>query len=193
VTQPARIPHLTAPYSPEVDDALAVMHPKNSPVEPLKLFRTILRDLPLGAAMGKLGPFMLGRSASFDMRSREIVINRVTARCNCEYEWAVHVASYARRVGLSEEQIYATVHGSAAEPCWDNKDASVIAMVDELHDTGHVTDETWVALSVHFDEAALMELLVLTGWYHAIAFLANGARVELEEWAPRFPTKSATV
>ena len=186
-----RIPHLVPPYLPEVEAALAIMHPKNSPVEPLKLFRTMARNLPLGAAMAQLGPYMLGRSANFDMRSREIVIDRVTAQCNCEYEWAVHVAGYAKRVGLTEDQIYSIVHGSGEDSCWDAKDGGLITMVDELHSNGHVTDATWAALSAHFDEKGLMELLVLTGWYHAISFLANGARVELEDWAPRFPVKRA--
>jgi alkylhydroperoxidase family enzyme len=187
-----RIAHLTPPYSPEVEAALGVMHPKNSPVEPLKLFRTMARNLPLGAAMSELGPYMLGRSANFDMRSREIVIDRVTARCNCEYEWAVHVAGYAKRVGLSEEHIYSIVHGCASDPCWDAKDGALLTMVDELHETGHVTDATWSALAAHFNENALLELLVLAGWYHAISFLANGARVELEDWAPRFPEMRET-
>ena len=185
----ARIPHLTPPYDAAVETSLGVMHPKNSPVEPLKLFRTIARDLPLGAAMGRLGPYMLGRDAGFDMRTREIVIDRVTARCGCEYEWGVHVAGYANRVGLSEEQIYSTVHGNSADPCWNSKDAAVVEMVDQLHDTGQVSDETWLELGSHFDEKALIELPVLAGWYHAISFLANAARVELEDWAPRFPAK----
>lgn len=188
-----RIAHLAPPYTPEVEMALGVMHPKNSPVEPLKLFRTMARNLPLSAAMSQLGPYMLGRSANFDMRSREIVIDRVTARCNCEYEWAVHVAGYAKRVGLDQEQIYSIVHGGANDPCWNAKDGALIAMVDELHESGHVTDATWSALAGHFNESAILELLVLAGWYHAISFLANGARVELEDWAPRFPEKREAV
>lgn len=183
----ARISHLNPPYSAPVEAALSVMHPRNSPVDPLKLFRTMARNLPLGSAMAQLGPYMLGRSANFDMRSREIVIDRVTARCGCEYEWGVHVAGYAKRVDLTEEQIYATVHGDAGDPCWSEKDAALVAMVDQLHDTGQVSDEVWNRLADHFSEDGLMELLVLTGWYHAISFLANGAQVELEEWAPRFP------
>jgi alkylhydroperoxidase family enzyme len=187
-----RIPHLTRPFSADEEAAIAVMHPKSSPVEPLNLFLTIARNLPLAAAMGQLGPYMLGRSVHFDMRSREIVINRVTARCHCEYEWAVHFAGFARRVELTEDQIYSTVHGSATDPCWDPKDSGLIAMVDELHDSGHVTDTTWATLSAHFDQNGLMDLLVLAGWYHAISFLANGAQVQLEHWAPRFPVKRET-
>jgi hypothetical protein len=55
-------------------------------------------------------------------------------------------------------------------------------MVDELHDHARVSDATWGALAVRWNEQQLLELLLLAGWYHAIAYLANGAGVELEEW-----------
>jgi hypothetical protein len=29
------------------------------------------------------------------LQQREIVIDRVTAQCNAEYEWGVHVSTYA--------------------------------------------------------------------------------------------------
>jgi hypothetical protein len=37
-----------------------------------------------------------------------------------------------------------------------------------------------------FSEEQLLDLLLLCGWYHAISFAANGARVGLEDGAPRF-------
>lgn len=186
-----RIPHLEAPYDAQVDQALAMMMPMDRDVEPLRLFRTIVRDMPLGMAMGTIGRFMLsGRKhggAAFDLRTREIVIDRVTARCGCEYEWGVHVTAYADKAGLHQDQVYSIVHGTGRDPCWSPRDAAVLDMVDELHDTGRVSDPTWNTLVGHFDEAQLLELLVLTGWYHAISFLANGARTEREPWAARFP------
>ena len=33
---------------------------------------------------------------------------------------------------------------------------------------------------------AVLDLLMLAGWYHAISYAANAARVELEDGAPRF-------
>lgn len=36
------------------------------------------------------------------------------------------------------------------------------------------------------DDAQILDLLLLCGWYHAISFGANGARVALEDGAPRF-------
>ncbi|WP_296480967.1 carboxymuconolactone decarboxylase family protein [Phenylobacterium sp.] len=164
-------------------------------MEPLKLFRTFARNLPFATAMGPLGGYMLSRGrdggAGYDVRSRELVIDRVTARCGCEYEWGVHIASYARGAELTEQQIYSTVHGHPSDPCWDDRDRVVLTMVDELHDTGTLTDSTFAALGAHFDEPRIIELLALAGWYHAISYVANGARTELESWAPRFPERRA--
>jgi alkylhydroperoxidase family enzyme len=41
----------------------------------------------------------------------------------------------------------------------------------------------------HFDERQILELIVTAGWYHVIGYVCNGARIELEEWAPRFPPR----
>ena len=40
--------------------------------------------------------------------------------------------------------------------------------------------------AAEFSEAQLLDLLLLCGWYHAISFTANAARVALQDGAPRF-------
>jgi alkylhydroperoxidase family enzyme len=54
-----------------------------------------------------------------------------------------------------------------------------------------LTDATFDALRRHFDEVRIIELFALAGWYHAISYIANGSRTELEDWAPRFPVRRA--
>ena len=49
------------------------------------------------------------------------------------------------------------------------------------------TEPTWRVMQARFSDATLLELLALAGWYHAICYIANGAQVELEPWAPPFP------
>jgi len=44
----------------------------------------------------------------------------------------------------------------------------------------------WTRLASEFDEQQLLDLTMLCGWYHAISFTANAARVDLEDGAPRF-------
>jgi 4-carboxymuconolactone decarboxylase len=183
----ARIAPLEAPFAPEIDASLRAMMPRNSAFPPLALFRVLVRDPRLAEAMTALGRFLLGRDCALDLHDRELVIDRVCARCGCEYEWGVHVTAYGDRAGLSPAQLEATRSGGAGSPAWSEREALLVRLVDELHDTARVSDDLWAALARHWTEPQLLELLLLAGWYHAISFVGNGARVELEDWAARFP------
>ncbi len=185
-----RIPHIQPPYESNVATILDSMMPANSPVDPLKLFRTFTHNLAMAEATRPLGNHFLGRGRSISSRDREIVILRVCARCRCEYEWGVHAVAYGPRVGLTSEQLAATVIGEADDVCWSATDALLIRMVDELHESAVVGDALWSELSDHWSPEQLLDLLLLSGWYHAISYVANGAHVELEEWAARFPNAS---
>ena len=120
-------------------------------------------------------------------REREIVILRVCARCDCEYEWGVHVTVFGRLVGLSDEHIQATARTLPADPIWSERDSLLIRLVDELHESANVSDALWTRLARYWEEAQLLELLVTAGWYHVISFVTNGVRIQREEWTARFP------
>src|SRR5437870_282349 len=179
------------PSNPRVGAALRAMMPRNSPVEPLKLFRTLARHRPLAAAMTALGRFVLGRELSLDLHDRELVIDRVCARCACEYEWAVHAISYGVRAPLSPEQLTATVTAGADAAIWSARDGLLIRLVDELHDAASVSDELWSELARHWTEPQLLELLLIAGWYHAIAMRSPSSRTARESSSrsgrPAFP------
>ena len=180
-----RITPLSPPYDAEVDGLLGAMMPPGVP--PILLFRTFARNQAMTAAMRGWGSYELGRELSLSMREREIVIDRTCARCGCEYEWGVHVAFFAERVGLTGPQMTSLTHGGPADPCWvDPREALLIRAVDGLHDHADVDDGLWAELHARFSAAELLDLLMLCGWYHAVSFAANGARVPLEEGAPRF-------
>jgi alkylhydroperoxidase family enzyme len=179
-----RIAAVSPPYEPDVARRLEAMMPPGSP--PIALFRTFVRNLPMTEAMGEWGAYELSRRLSLSMREREILIDRTCARCGCEYEWGVHLAFFAERVGFSVEQITSLTHGSSGDPCWTDRERLLIAAADALHEGSDIGDELWAELVVAFDEAELLDLLFLCGWYHAISFAANAARVALEPGAPRF-------
>lgn len=61
--------------------------------------------------------------------------------------------------------------------------------MDELHDTARLSQSAWDALRAHYEDAQLLELLVLTGWYRTISYLANGLLLEGEAWAIPFPAR----
>ena len=180
-----RITPLSPPYEPDVGAQLEAMMPPGMP--PILLFRTFARNRVMTAAMHGWGSYELGRQLSLSMREREIVIDRTCARCGCEYEWGVHVAFFAGRVGLDGPQLTSLTHGDPGDSCWgEPREALLIRAVDALHDRADIDDGLWRELSARFSDAELLDLLLLCGWYHAISFAANGARVPLEDGVPRF-------
>lgn len=183
--RPPRIAPLEPPFDPEVAAVLEPMTPPGVP--PIALFRTFARNPAMARAMQGWGRYELGRDLSLSMRQREIVIDRTCARCRCEYEWGVHVAFFADRVGLTDEQVRSLTHGSATDPCWtDPTELALIDAVDALHDRADIDDELWSRLRAGLDEAQVLDLLLLTGWYHAISYAAHVVGVPLEPGAPRF-------
>ena len=175
-----RIDPVAPPYEVEAAEQLEKMMPSGVP--PILLFRTFVRNLPMAQAMGPWGGYELSRRLSLSMRDREIVIDRTCARCGCEYEWGVHVAFFAERVGLTGEQVASLTHGRASDACWtDARDRMLIEAVDSLHDTSRIEDSLWASLAAVLADDELLDLLMLSGWYHAISFVANGVELDLEE------------
>jgi 4-carboxymuconolactone decarboxylase len=184
--QPPRIAPLQPPYRPEIEDALRRWMPPGSEAEPLKLFRTLNVHEQLASRMRPLGAGILGHGI-VEPRDREIVIHRTCARAGAEYEWGVHVVAFGRPLGFSEEQIAATAGGEPSDPAWSEPDAALVALADELYDTATVSDELWNRLAARFDDAQLLELVVIAGWYRLLACVINAVGVEHEPWAARFP------
>jgi alkylhydroperoxidase family enzyme len=185
VTTP-RIKPVDPPYSPEMQtDVDKLMRGR----PPLLLFRTVARNPRVLQRMMASG--LLDRG-SISIRSRELMILRTTARCGAEYEWGVHVALFGGKAEWTEEQIHSTVHGGADDAGWSNEDRLVIRLADQLHGTATVDEALWGDLSAHFTDEQLVELIMLAGLYHAVAFVANATAVQHEAFAPRFPSHAIT-
>lgn len=175
----SRIKILDPPYSKEAATQLAAMMPAGQP--PIALFRLFARNLPMTQAMHPWGRYELGRDLSLSMRQREIVIDRTTARCACDYEWSVHIQLFADRVGLTQDQRHSLRQGTPADACWpDPTERLLIEAVDALHDTSDINDDLWQRLADSFDDHQLLDLLLLCGWYHAISFVAQATRLPPE-------------
>ncbi|WP_409464843.1 carboxymuconolactone decarboxylase family protein [Amycolatopsis sp. GA6-003] len=151
---------------------------------PLLLFTTLARDRRLFFKLFRSG--LLDRG-NLTIREREIVIDRTTARCGAEYEWGVHVAVYAAKAGLTPEQIRSLTFGGPDDPCWGSEDDRVlIRLCDALHESATVEDDLWAELARRHSDEALLELLMLAGFYRMISYLVNGLALPLEGAAARF-------
>jgi alkylhydroperoxidase family enzyme len=120
------------------------------------------------------------------VRQREIVIDRVTAQCGAEYEWGVHVAIYATKAGLDEHQIRSLTVGEPDDDCWEAEDRLLIRFCDALHDRCMVNDTLWNELKTHYSDEAVIELLMLAGFYRTVSYLTNALALPPEPNALRF-------
>src|SRR4030095_14322754 len=177
----SRIAPLEPPYTPDIQQQFDRIM-KGAP--PLILFRTIAGS---ARAWEKFRAGSLLDRGPLSLREREIVIDRTTALTGCEYEWGVHVTTFAQAAHLTEEQVRATVQGGADAPCWSPAEQAMLAAVDALHHRATLTDSEFSALTAHYDDAEIFEIILLCGFYRTVSYLANGLALPLEEKAARFP------
>jgi len=177
----SRIAPLEPPYAPEIQQQFDRIM-RGAP--PLQLFRVVAGN---PRAWEKFRAGSLLDRGPLTLREREIVIDRTCARTGCEYEWGVHVATFADAAHLSDEQVRATVLGEADAPCWSESEQALIATVDALHARATLSDAEFKTLSAHYEEARIFEIILLCGFYRTVSYLANGLDLPLEQKAARFP------
>jgi alkylhydroperoxidase family enzyme len=177
----SRIAPLEPPYAPDIQQQFDRIM-RGAP--PLVLFRVMASQT---RAWEKFRAGSLLDRGPLSLREREIVIDRTTALTKCEYEWGVHVAAFAEAAHLTEAQVRATVVGDADAPCWSVAEQALIAAVDALHHRATLSDAEFKALSAHYDDARIFEVILLCGFYRTVSYLANGLDLPLEAKAARFP------
>jgi alkylhydroperoxidase family enzyme len=178
----SRIAPLEPPYAPEIQGQFDRIM-RGAP--PLMLFRVMASN---PRAWEKFRGGSLLDRGPLSLREREIVIDRTCALTGCEYEWGVHVATFAQAAHLTEAEIRATVREGADAACWSAAERALIAAVDALHGRATLSDGEFAELASHYEDAKIFEIILLCGFYRTVSYLANGLRLPLEEKAARFPT-----
>ena len=112
-------------------------------------------------------------------RQRELVILRVAALRQSEYEWAQHLYM-ARDAGLTDIEIAWIAWGPDAST-WDAGDASVLRAVDELMLDGVIGDTTWAALAEHLDTLQILDIIFTAGSYAMLASLLGSLGIPLDD------------
>jgi len=180
---PPRLAPLEGPFEPRLRDELhRIMGGLPGPA--LRLFRTLAHNPRVLRRVRRGGLLDPGSIAA---REREIAILRTSARCGSDYEWGVHVRLFSAGVGLGPEAVRATALGAPDDPVWSEREACIVALADALHHRASVPEALWRRVERHFRPDQQVELVVLCGLYHAIAFATNAFGVEPEEGAPRLP------
>ena len=154
----------------------AVLPPEDEPPE---YIATMLRHPELLRVHTELALFLMSKGA-LAPRDRELAVLRTAWLCGSPYEWGEHVALGRRLAGLTSEEIASARIGSTADRL-SERDRAIFRSVEEMHEDAKISDETWAALAAHLDDQQLLELPILVGQYHGIAFLLNSTRMRMIE------------
>lgn len=146
---------------------------------PIALFGVFARRPDRAHAIASWCCYYLSRRAALSLRHRELVIDPRDRALQRGYEWGIHIAGYAGRAGLSDEQVASLVAGSPAVACWTDPvaDRAVVATLDALRQCADVDDAEWQMLLDAVGEDAAVDLLLVCGWCHAISFAVNALRL----------------
>jgi alkylhydroperoxidase family enzyme len=145
------------------------------------LYMTLIRHPKVFHRVEAFGGTLLFRGL-LSPRHREILILRTAHNTGSDYEWGQHVR-VGSAVGLGPEQIARC----ARDGGWTAEEALLITVADELHATSTISDQTWARLSERYDEAQLIEIVTVVGYYHQMAFLLNALGIRREEGVAGFP------
>lgn len=178
-TEPRIAPLAPEERDEEVETLLANAAP---PGFATNIFTTLVRNRGLFRKWLPFGGKLL--NGKLPARERELAILRVGWLCQSEYEWGQHVL-LGRAAGLTEEEIERIKIGAGAEG-WSTLDAMILRATDELHEDSCIGDATWELLADRFDDAQMIELVMVIGHYHLVSFALNSLGVQREDGVPGF-------
>jgi alkylhydroperoxidase family enzyme len=188
---PPRIAPLAGPLPPAIAERLARLLPPGAAAP--NLFLTVARNEGLFVQMvdsGLLGPTGLWDRRVLPRPLREAVILRTCVACRNDYEFNLHVQTISERMGLSPAQIDDIRRDVPDTSLWTAAMLAVLAMVDMLVARRCLDDAGFASVREHHDEATLIEITQLVGFYTGVAMLVGLIRPEFDRY--RGPPVRAT-
>lgn len=180
----SRIAPIERPWPDYFAEAMARTMPPDT--EPLTLFKALATS---ERAWTKFAAGSLLDKGPLSLRDREIVIDRTTARCGCDYEWSVHVAVFAAKAGLTDEQVRGTAAEAIDSALWSEAEQSLLAAVDALIDRKRLDPEEFERLRACYDDVQILEIIQLVAFYHGVSLICGALDLQPEPGMPKLPTQ----
>lgn len=173
----ARVP-LISDAQAEADEIVARVYGRfhDEGREPIVLYRALANSPALLAAYSGLAT-ALRYQAGTERALRELAILRTAHLIGSRYEWAHHVPM-ARAAGLPEAKI-AAVGDWRGHDGYDRRERALLRAADEVHRCA-LSDAAFAALQECFGDTEAVELVMLLGFYQAVARMIDGLGIELE-------------
>jgi 4-carboxymuconolactone decarboxylase len=147
----------------------------------------ILLNVP--ALIEGMMPFQnyIKHDTSLTPRHRDILILRTGWLLGSEYVWSQH-AAIAKKRGMTATDLRRIAEGPNASG-FDQFEATLLRLADQMFRNSSVNDATWKALSVNYDMYHLMDAVMTVADFTTVSLIYNSIGVQPdEEAADRIPT-----
>lgn len=179
MTEPRIAPLPPDGRDPRTDELLRSLR-FDPDADDMNLFATLAHHPRLLKRWSAFGGLLLA-GGTLPARDREVLILRTAANCGADYEWGHHLV-LGHLAGLTAEEMRAL-----ASPDGGSVDELLVRAADQLHADGEIGDATWAELAGRYDEAQLIEVCMVVGQYHLVAFTLRSLRIQPEPGVERIP------
>jgi len=144
-------------------------------------YAALLNNPDASAAMISLGTYAR-YNTPLDPRIKALAVLTAAREACGKYVWTVNQPA-AKAAGLSDETI-AAIHEYRAPAGFDANDAAVVQFVLEILRQHRVSDSTFQALQAMIGDDGVVDVLVVSGYYHTLAHSLQALDVDLPEGTP---------
>jgi 4-carboxymuconolactone decarboxylase len=147
----------------------------------VNIFRVMAHAPEAARGFSSCGSRLLGET-KLDDKLRELVIDAISVKLDCPYEWSHH-GKWALDVGATPEELEALKSGTfdALGP----RERAVVSYAMKVED-GTVTDGDIDGLkTAGFDDQEIVEITLVAGFYGMTARFINAMDVEYDEGNPQ--------
>jgi 4-carboxymuconolactone decarboxylase len=141
-------------------------------------FIALIHNAELARRMQALGEHLRWKN-KLPLPLLELAVLFTARRWSCQHEWYMH-EKLARKAGL-EPRIIEDIAAGREPQGMPGDEALVYQACQQAHRTGRLDDETFAALRGRFGLDGVLDLLILNGYYSAMAMVLNTARMPLPD------------
>ena len=141
-------------------------------------YAALLNNPQAAGSMAHLGGYAR-YEAPLDPRIKALAVLTAAREAHGHYVWTANQGN-AKEAGLSDE-ILAAIREYRAPAGFDSQDATVVQFVLELLRQHRISDATFEAMRGLVGDSGVIDVLVVSGYYHTLAHCLQALEVDLPE------------
>ncbi len=141
-------------------------------------YAALLNNPQAAGSMAHLGGYARYQ-APLDPRVKFLAVLTAAREAHGHYVWTANLPG-AKQAGLSDE-ILAAIREFRAPAGFDGRDGAVVQFVLELLRQHRISDATFEAVRALVGDAGVIDVLVVSGYYHTLSNCLQALEVDLPE------------